>query len=656
MGFDFDAFAAECPSAIVVVNDAGSIVFANRAFASLVGKGLREVDRQSFAPLVPARHRPAEGVGWTAHLHTAAGYGRRIVWPLVHRSGTEIESDWTILPGHDAAGRDLVEIVFTQRASIPVADASTHAEQVHKIIFENAPIGVFHFDARGVLTACNPTFVRLIGSSARQLVGLDMLTLPSAAIVDVAKKTLQGELTKYDGPYTSATGNRTTSVVVVMAPIFDDGVVVGGVGLVEDVTDQRRASELIARTERLTSLGTLAAGVVHEVQNPLAYVIANLDVALRTVDKADPNAEGTEAPASSSSKKTELRAALTAAREGASRVALIARDLKTFAKSDESVRGPVDLAEAIATSLKLTQNSLKGNAKVSTDIHGVGTVWASEPRLVQLFVNLLLNAIDGIERGGGQDNAIRIVAKVLPDGRRRVDIEDTGKGVAPEDASRVFEPFWTQKPNGMGLGLAICHGIVESLGGEIFLDADRPVGSRGARFSVILPARSGTSASIAPAPPPPVAEKPVERAPVAQPVTNGNGDEPRGKLLVVDDELRLAEILRMTLSASYDVDVATRGRRALELLLHPPTATERDFDVVLCDIMLPDFTGAQLFQEVSRSRPDLAERFVFLTGGVFTESIRQFLHDVSNPRIEKPFDLDQLEHLVAQRVKLARLR
>lgn len=640
MGIDFSAFAEECPSALVMVSADGSIVFANRSLASLLGFGLLELERARFSSIVPPRFQPTlDRVDWVEHLADRTTERRHLDWALLHRSGVELEVEWTAVGGHDVAGRPLALILFSAHrgALTPEPFALTqpsNAEQIHQIIFENAPIGIFHFDGRGVLTAANERFVDLIGSSRRHLVGLAMLTLPNTAIAECVREVLAGRLANYEGSYTSATAQKTSWVRVVMAPVKDsEQCVIGGVGLVDDISSERSARDLLSRAERLASLGTLAAGVVHEVQNPLAYVTANLELAMRQLEgdmPIDP-------------RRADLTSALSSAREGAERVAAIVRDLKTFARSDDAIRAPVTLRAVIEAAEKLTQNHVRHRARLELRLETDATVWASESRLVQLFVNLLLNAADAIPEGAADENRIIVASHTLPDGRVRVEVEDTGCGISREVAAHIFEPFWTDKPAGMGLGLAICLGIVASLGGEIFVESDESPSSphagvsqralKGARLVVVLPSAAGDL------------EQPRDR-----PTPAITSNEPlRGRVLIIDDEVRLAETLRIALSESHDVEVATRGKQALELLLG-----DDGYDVVLCDLLLPDLTGVDIFEQISRRRPHMVSRFVFLTGGAFGERTRDFLQNVPNPRLEKPFDLESLERIVADQVALAR--
>lgn len=626
MSFDWYAFAAECPVPIVAMRDDGTVAFANRAIAQLVGRGLGAIEAGGMATLVPSRLRPISG-GWIERVHSLTeGRGQSRLLPLLHSGGAEIEADWTVFPGHDPTGRTTLVLAFFQRTAELEAPASAKGSslgQLHAIIFEHAPVAIFHTDERGIITACNERFVELIGSSRRHLIGLNTRTLPNRAIVQAIELALGGQRSNYEGEYHSVTGNKKSFVRVLIEPIGGSAGLSGAVGLVEDVTEQRKAEELAARAERLASLGTLAAGVVHEVQNPLSFVTTSVDLALRQLD--DPKGVSNEG----------IRQSLSNAREGAMRVAAIVRDLKMFAGSDAARRDPADVVAAMEAALLLVQAQLESRARVELSLSPVPPVRASEPRLVQLFANLLVNAAEAIPEGGPANHRVRIV--IRPEGENvRIDIEDTGRGISPEDVERVFEPFWTNRPSGMGLGLSTCHGIATGAGGEIFVDVEHAREGRGAKLVVRLPIdREGEAA---------VARHSLPPGPPA--ATNGV----RGHVLIVDDEERLATTLKLALAHAHDVDIATRGRLAVEMLLDPNTS----YDAVLCDLMLPDLSGIDVYLETTRANPDLAARFVFLTGGAFQDRARDFLQSVDNPRLDKPFDLEALERVVANRVAMSR--
>jgi len=620
--FDWYAFAAECPVPIVAVRDDGSIAFVNRATAKLVGRGLSAIETGGLSLLVPPRLHPRSG-GWLGRISELMHDDPTPLVPILHAGGAEIEVEWSVLPGHDSAGRSIVVVVLSQRrAHFDDEPAESPIAQLHAAIFDHAPVAIFHTDARGVITACNERFVELIGSSKRNLIGLNTRTLSNRAIVQAIERALGGERAAYDGEYVSVTGNRKSVVRVLMEPIIGESGVKGCVGMVEDMTEQRRAEEVAGRAERLAALGTLAAGVVHEVQNPLSFVAASIELALRQAD--DANALDAAA----------LRQALANAREGAARVAAIVRELKMFAKSDEAKREPADVVSAVEAALLLVHGQLTERARLELDLVPTARVVASEPRLVQLFANLLVNAVEAIPDGAPQDNRVRVSTR--PDGDRvRIEVEDTGRGIATQDTERIFEPFWTDRPSSMGLGLSTCHGIVTAAGGEIFVANDRPPGVRGAKLVVLLPAASS---------PPDAGRVSPSTAP------RDDTESVRGRVLIVDDEERLATTLKLALTHAHDVDVATRGRRAIELI----SDDSNDYDVILCDLMLPDVSGIDVYLAATTRRADLAPRFVFLTGGAFQERTRDFLQSVPNARLEKPFDLDTLERLIAERVLAAR--
>jgi len=196
-------------------------------------------------------------------------------------------------------------------------------------------------------------------------------------------------------------------------------------------------------------------------------------------------------------------------------------------------------------------------------------------------------------------------------------VQDDGEGIPPEVIDRVFEPFFTTKPVGVGtgLGLSICRGIVQAHGGSIEVESE--VG-RGTSFRVILPIMK---AGLPTAPP--------RRAPDSL-------DGRRARVLVIDDELQLGRTLRAVLEP-HDVALATSGREGLELLISGPPP-----DLILCDMMMPDVSGLGVYEALRRDRPELCDRFVFMTGGVFSEASLQFVAGPEAHRLHKPFGPEEV--------------
>ncbi|HEU4383665.1 MAG TPA: PAS domain S-box protein [Anaeromyxobacteraceae bacterium] len=387
------------------------------------------------------------------------------------------------------------------------------------------------------------------------------------------------------------------------------------IGTLSDVTEKRRLHAQLIQSDRMASMGTLAAGVAHEINNPLAYVVANLGWVAQALGGAGPG--GAVPPED----LVEMREALEEARGGAERVRAIVRDLKTFSRGDEPARGPTDVRRVLESALNLARNEIRHRARMIKDFGEVPAVEASEHRLGQVFLNLLINAAQAIPEGRADKNQVRAVTRTDDRGRAVVEIHDTGTGIPPEHLASIFEPFFTTKPPGVGtgLGLAICHGIVTGLGGEIRVTS-RP--GHGSVFQVILPPARGQP------------DAPAARA-VAPPVS-------RARILVVDDEPLVGRAVQRILGARHEVVVESSGRAALARVERGET-----FDLLLCDLMMPELTGQDLLEALERTAPDLAGRVAFLTGGAFTPAAREFLERTARPRLDKPFEAQALERLVA---------
>jgi signal transduction histidine kinase len=378
--------------------------------------------------------------------------------------------------------------------------------------------------------------------------------------------------------------------------------------------ERKNMQEQLLLSDRLVSIGTLAAGVAHEINNPLAYVIGNIEFAIEQLARVSRNqADGAEL--------SDAMHALHQAREGSERIRVTTRDLKVFCRSDETNRVRVDVRRVLESAISMAWNEIRHRAHLVRAFEPVQDVDANENRLAQVFLNLLINAAQAIPEGNTSQNEIR--ASIRCDATHViVEISDSGSGMSPEVQQQLFQPFFTTKPIGVGtgLGLSICHGIVTDLHGEIRVDSHLGIGST---FRVILPA--GT-------------RDPAERGscPIAE-------QTKRARILVIDDEPALCQIVQRLLSPENDVMTSTDAKRALQLL-----ASDSNFDVILCDLMMPEMTGMEFHEQLRRTSAELASRTVFLTGGAFTSHAARFLDGVPNWRIEKPFDLATLRSTIAK--------
>jgi signal transduction histidine kinase len=383
--------------------------------------------------------------------------------------------------------------------------------------------------------------------------------------------------------------------------------------------ERRRMQEQLLISDRMASVGLLAAGVAHEINNPLAAVLANLDLAHedahRLADKPDLPPE-----------MRELLDELGDARHAASRIRDIVRDLKLFSRSEDEKVAPVDVGRALESSLRMATNEIRHRARLVKDLRPVPPVEANDSRLGQVFLNLLVNAAQAIPEGRASANEIRVSTSVsADDGKVVVEISDTGSGIPPEVQKRLFTPFFTTKQVGVGtgLGLSICHRIVTGMGGSIAVESQ--VG-KGTTFRVLLPPATPRFTTTSPMPPVPRQGR-------------------RGRILVVDDEEPVVRAASRILANEHDVAGATQAQVALDRVKNG----ER-FDMILCDLMMPEMTGMELHAELVKIAPDQADAMVFITGGAFTPRARAFLDRVKNERFEKPFNATQLRALVRERL------
>jgi len=388
--------------------------------------------------------------------------------------------------------------------------------------------------------------------------------------------------------------------------------------------ERRKIQEQLLISERMASVGTLAAGVAHEINNPLSVVAGNLLVLKQDFESvvralgALPGTESVVAAASSS-----FQEAVADAEEATERVRLLTRDLRVFSHPDELKREAVDVHKVLESAIRMARNELRPRAMVVRRFGDVPKVQANEARLGQVFLNLLVNAAHAIPEGHREAQTITLVT-----GREgemiTVDVIDTGVGISPEVLPRIFDIFFTTKPVGIGtgMGLAICHRILTSLGGRIEV---RSRLGEGTTFRVALQrARSGATSEV-PVQPPKLATAASERT---------------ASVLVIEDEPALGRVLPRLLSP-HRVTVVERAPEALARIL-----ADEPFDVILCDIMMPEMTGMEFYRELARVRPAIAGRVVFMSGGVFTPGVRSFLDEIPNRCVDKPLDIDALRRLI----------
>ncbi|MFO0563313.1 MAG: ATP-binding protein [Polyangiales bacterium] len=616
----------DTPDAVLVVDARAVIVECNRAFESVLGYSRDELAGRALTELLPERAARKLGPDVLATLcaRAAKAAPAPLRISMLRKAAVPVESDLAMTVAATQRGATILSFRAIHTEPVDVEDRAhgqLTAAEAYQLAFEYAPLGIFLFDSRGTLTACNDALVTILGSTRQALLGLDMTTLPNAQIVATLRRALAGERAQYDGEYTSVTAGRRSIVRADFAPVRgEDGVARGGVCIVEEVTERRKLQARLAQSDRLASVGTLAAGVAHEINNPLAYVLSNLEYARRRFGDCATMIDDVDA-------RERISEALEHATDGAVRVQTIVRDLKTFSRGGDESRQNVYLERAIEAALTMAYPLIRGRAKILRDYQPTEPVWADEGRLAQVFLNLVINAAQAIADGAPARNEIRVRVYQTEDGRVCGEVSDTGEGIAPEHVARVFEPFFTTRASGVGtgLGLSVCHGLVTAFGGEILVESQR---QKGTTFRVLLP-RS-------------VAESPSREA---QTERKKRLSRPRRRrLLVVDDETLLARSIELQLKDDHDVEIVATGQAALDRLRRDPT-----LDLVLCDMMLPDISGMDVYEQARAIENGSHERFVFMTGGSFSPKVFKFLRENEVPCLEKPFTAEQLKEIIDPR-------
>jgi len=435
------------------------------------------------------------------------------------------------------------------------------------------------------------------------------------------------------------------------------GTITGTLSSGEDITE-RKAAEAerqslmasLAQSSRLASMGMLAAGVAHEINNPLAYVLYNLECLVddfpkllralhlamaRLRDRIGPEAldelMGEVGDLMRPALVDDLQASFRDALEGTRRIQGVARGLSTFSRVEKDRLVPVNLGHVIDVAGSMLTNEIKYRARLVKEHGKIPAVMASEGRLSQVFLNLILNAVHAIDEGQASSNEIRV--KTWSEGDAVfAEVRDTGCGIPAEDLGEVFEPFFTTREIGVGsgLGLSISKNIVETFGGTI--DVQSEVG-RGTCFTVRLPIRRVETAPV----------EAASRGDDDGEAEAANAPQLRGRILIIDDEAAIRSIMVRLLA--HDTVQAASGAEAKQIL-----EGDQAFDLILCDVMMSDLSGVDLHEWLAAAHPSLAKRLIFVTGGAFTPRARDYLSQVDNLQIEKPFDAVSFRKIVTSKL------
>lgn len=537
------------------------------------------------------------------------------------------------------------------------------SEEHHRNTLVHLPVGVVVLGADIKIVLSNPEASRILGLSKDQMRGkvandpdfcflrqdgssmpLDEYPVNTALRIG---KPLQNMMVGINRPST-----RDIAWVLVNAfPVFEaKGTLKRMVVSFVDITERKQLETRLAQSDRMASMGMLAAGVAHEINNPLTYMLYHMDVlneelprvaaALQDIWLAIDGAGGgarvrglleSQRSILEASQLGELVDSAKWARDGGERVSQIVRDLKTFSRVEEKELEPVQLVEIVEGALSMATNEVKYRARLEKQLDEVPLVLGNAGRLSQVVLNLVVNAAQAIDEGNAEINQI-VVRTFIEDDMVCVEVRDTGKGISEEHLEGIFEPFFTTKPEGVGtgLGLSICRETVTAHDGFIGVSSEA---GKGTSFVVRLPRY--------------VTTQPSEKRPTVVSEPSIPPDR-RARILLVDDEEQILRALKRMLRREHDVTTTSSGAEARKVL-----ELDRAFDAILCDMMMAEVSGVDLYEWVDEVEPALARRMIFMTGGVFTSRAMEFKSRAPNPIVHKPFQPKLLRALLREVVASA---
>lgn len=492
-------------------------------------------------------------------------------------------------------------------------------------LLRNSPDMAAILDKSGRILFANSALTDFLGYSEDAVLGRSFdIALPKNARSRALERATQLFLTKKSTPAErSALQHRDGQVLLVetMASLVMLNDQPAVVVLARDLSQRQAFEARMHEMDRMVAIGMLAAGVAHEINNPLTFVSGNIELINEDLEELQQSAQ-----VLNQATRKRLQQYGHDALEGCTRIADIVRDLSQLSRQEQHPDGPVDIRKIAQSALKLSHNELKHHAQVVTKLPKVAPAWGDSARLTQVLVNLLVNAAQAIPMGRNDENEVSL-SLFEKDNNVLIEVRDTGSGIAPDLLSHVFDPFVTTKPpgQGTGLGLAICRRIVEDHGGELTVTSEL---GQGSTFSLLLPKASPGQLADDDSliPPAEAAEK--------LPAPDGKSKKPT--VLLVDDDAKILHTLERMLSRTHAVTAYSEAEEALSIL------QKKTFDVVICDLMMPKVTGWEFLEIVQQLQAKLAERVILMTGGILQAGEKKRASLTGYSILQKPFSRQQL--------------
>jgi PAS domain S-box-containing protein len=501
-------------------------------------------------------------------------------------------------------------------------EALRESEERYQMLFEKSPVGVFTYDSQLRLTECNDRYPSIMKTSRDHLIGLDLAKLLDKKAIPLLRMPLEGLQATFEGLYHATLSDAHIWISANAAPLYDGtGNIVGGMVIVEDITDRKAAEEereklhaQLTRAQKLESVGTLAGGIAHDFNNLLMGIQGNASLMMMDLDPSHAHYE-------------RLRNVEQHVASGAD----LTRQLLGFSRGGRYEVKPASMNEIVEKS-----SVMFGRTKKEISIHRKYSqapciVEVDRSQMEQVFMNLFVNAWHAMPGGGDifieteqivLDLSHPLPVRVEPGRYVKVTITDTGAGMDEQTRERIFDPFFTTKEmgRGTGLGLASVYGIIKGHKGMINVYSEP---GHGTTFTLYVPA-SGKD----------VAEE-----------RTTTGDVLRGTetILLVDDEQMVLEVSRDMLKLlGYRVYTAGSGQEAVAVYMEK----RGKIDLVILDMIMPGISGSGTFDQLREINPDVK---VLLASGYSINGQAQSIIDRGcNGFIQKPFQLKQLSQRVRE--------
>jgi len=511
--------------------------------------------------------------------------------------------------GFRGLSRDITERRQTE-------EALRRSEKRYRTVLEQMEEVYYEVDITGNLTLFNDALCRQLGYSKKELMGMNYRVYTTPENVKKVLETYNhvyrtGEPVKsFPVERIRKDGTRIFAEFSAFPLQNEKGEIIGFRGIVRDVTERKQAElerkQMEQRAQfasRLASVGELASGVAHEINNPLTGVIGYAHLLLDRKDISQ-----------------DIRHDLEIINEGAQRVAAIIRKLLTFARQQKPEQRFANINEIISTTLDLrTYELASNNIRVAFQPARDLPMTIVDPgQLQQVFLNLIINAETEMKlaKGGGK---LSIKTEQV-DNTIRISFKDNGPGIAKENLERIFDPFVTTREvgQGTGLGLNVCHGIITEHKGRIWVESKL---GRGATFIVELPIVTEDSQLV-----------------LLEPTVEEPKKATKAKILVIDDEPVIRQFVSRVLSEEgHEVEALDNAKDALKRI------KSKRYSLILLDIKMPGIGGIELYKQFQGIAPSLKKRVVFITGDVMGKRTTDFLAKTKAPYMMKPFDAEQLK-------------